>query len=859
MVGSALLLLLLGQVPVPLSGTVVDREGQPLAGVEVVFSRDQAIDGTVPILGRVTTDSRGRYKVPAPVFESRPQSITDPCLFSYRAGAGLIASVTTLRAAGPAASRLTFVPAVRRQVTVQSGNGLPLAGVRLAPWIVYPRQSGFQVTLPDALVDRLEVTTGPDGRTDLACLEPTTALVAMRAKIPGFGTQVVAVGEKQTKTHTILLELKPAGRLAGRVMRDDGKPAAGVVVEVWSRTAFRALAPVKFDAGAIRTGRDGWFRTPPGLLAGANYRAVVRAPGFTPVLSECVAASDRDDAVLKLADILLKPLRSVSGRAVDRKGQPVGGAKVVAGGQSISTETDEQGRFRIQGLAADRSFLVVDREGFRIDGRVIDERESEVQIVLARFDEPAARPLTTLSSPVPLDERRRLARQVLEPFLVKVLAEGRDSPKSWALRSLMVFDAPAALQTLERTKFQREATYQSTLRRDLVRTLVENDPDEAAAVAETIPEAHRRAEAFVEICVRLPDNQRVKKRELAERALVSARAELVPKLRVWQLGEAAELLLDLGETERAKAVFTEGRATAENLGPDAVLYTGFFAARLARVDLPAALALIGRTEDPEDRALQLGNLAARIAASHPAQAEEQAAKISGAIHSLLVTLRICQNMAPADMARARRIAMGQEDVAFRIASLVFTAYGLPPSERNAARGLTRQALAEADQARSKFHPELRMLAALMPIVEQIDPALVPEFYWRTVADLGVANDPRDEYGREDALRLAALLARYDTQVASIVFEPAVRAGAVRGTAPADLNVAELDLLAVIDPRRAVALVESLPPPADLEARGANWSRIMLSAQLGRGDEAQWRRVWMHSRFGNFVWGRDVLY
>ena len=222
-------------------------------------------------------------------------------------------------------------------------------------------------------------------------------------------------------------------------------------------------------------------------------------------------------------------------------------------------------------------------------------------------------------------------------------------------------------------------------------------------------------------------------------------------------------------------------------------------------------------------------------------------------------LRICQNMAPFDTVRARRIAMAQEDAALRTAALVFTAYGLPSSERNTARDLVRQALAEADQARSKFDPRMRILAASMPTVEQIDPALVPEFYWRTVADLAVANDPREEYGREDALRLAALLARYDTQVASLVLEPAVRAGAVRGTAPADLNAAELDLLAVIDPRRAVALVESLPPPADLETRGVNWSRIMLSAQLARDDSAQWQNVWLHSGFGNFIWGRDVLY
>src|SRR6202011_3453394 len=95
----------------------------------------------------------------------------------------------------------------------------------------------------------------------------------------------------------------------------------------------------------------------------------------------------------------------------------------------------------------------------------------------------------------------------------------------------------------------------------------------------------------------------------------------VPKLRVWQLGEAAELLLELGETDRAKAVFAEGRAIAEKLGPDAIEFVGYFASRLGRGGLPAPLALLGGAEQAKSHVLQIGNLAARIAASNPPEAE----------------------------------------------------------------------------------------------------------------------------------------------------------------------------------------------------------------------------------------------
>ena len=140
--------------------------------------------------------------------------------------------------------------------------------------------------------------------------------------------------------------------------------------------------------------------------------------------------------------------------------------------------------------------------------------------------------------------------------------------------------------------------------------MARDDPEEAVAVAESIPEAYRRAQALVEVCVRLPDDQRARKRELIDRILLSARAEPEPKLRVWQLGEAAELLLDLGETDRAKAVFAEGRAIAERLGPDAIEFVGYFASRLARVDLPAALALLGGVDQAASHIVPIGNLAA---------------------------------------------------------------------------------------------------------------------------------------------------------------------------------------------------------------------------------------------------------
>jgi hypothetical protein len=470
--------------------------------------------------------------------------------------------------------------------------------------------------------------------------------------------------------------------------------------------------------------------------------------------------------------------------------------------------------------------------------------------------------MTTLPGVLPLEERRKLARRLLDPYLARVLDQGNGSSKSWALRSLMVFDPAAALAALEREILtERTDYYQSFLRREIAGVMARSDPEVAAAVAETIPEAFRRAEALVDICTRLPDTQRARKRQLADRALVAVRAEREPNYRVWQLGEAAELLLDLGEADQAKAVFAEGLPLARQLdplNPRSMECLGFFASRLARVDLPSALDLLKVEKQDELPVRQLGNIAARIAASQPAEAERLTERIRASGRSHVSTFRVCQNMARADLARARRIAMSQEIARDRAHALVFTASGLPPAERPKARGLVREALAELDQpGDSAWSLRARAFAMVMPVVESTDPELVSEFFWRTVANLDERADPRAFNAQDDVLQLALLLARYDRDVAAALFEPAARSSTAQVTEDGQMIPAEVLLLGVIDPRRAVAAIESAPAPESADSR-ANWSRLILSEQLGGDDETMWDRIWRtFSGLGAVLGRRDV--
>lgn len=834
--------LLLAQEPASLAGTVVDRDGRPVAGLEIVLTWDLKPDGTVPILGRATTDAQGRYALAVPRLDWPPLRSSPPALVAYRKGEALLAAIAIPHRAGSVETHLTVDRPGRRTFTLRDRDGRPIEGARIAPRTVLPAQPGDPlVTLPDDLMESLRATSGADGRATLDCLAPTTRLLDVNVTIPGVGSFAVNLPPGPAGSQAVTLDLKPAGAISGRVLGPNGKPLDGAQIQLWSlRAGVPLVRPVHFESGTLRTGPDGTFRTPQAVLAGSRYRVLARARGIMPALTDWVAPMGKEDAATTLPDIRLSSPRSITGRVVDRRHNPVAGAEVVAGGENISAKTDEQGRYQLDGLAPGRTLLVVRRDGFRINGKLLGPDESSAGVVLARFDE-LSKPMHTLGSPLPLDERRKLARRVLDPFLVKVLKDGRDAAKDWALRSLLVSDPGAALEALERTTFQQAQHYQSSVRGDLAAALARSDLEEAAAVAESVPMPARRAAALVAVCSRVPDSDRARKRQLADRALLAVRAEPDPKLKVWQIGGVAELLLDLGETDRAKAVFAEGLPIAKQLGPDAAMFVGYFASSLARVDLPAALALLGGEAQALDRADEFGEVAERIAASNPAEAERLIGKIQSERRSMGAILRACRDMAKADPPRARRIASNQETAGLRAGALVATAYGLAAKDQTTARELIRRAIAELDQPPDPSDRDRQYFSAFMPAVEAIDPTLVPELFWREVASLPDARDPRVPEAM-DAPRAALLLARYDREAARAVYDPAAHVAARSGPASESMTPLELWLLAVLDANQAAALVEAMPEPKDLDTRGANWLRIILADQLGRDDDIFWDRI-----------------
>ncbi|MFI5459025.1 MAG: hypothetical protein ACHRXM_26650 [Isosphaerales bacterium] len=129
----------------------------------------------------------------------------------------------------------------------------------------------------------------------------------------------------------ITIKLKKTSHLAGRIVDQDGRAVAHHVVEIWSRGGGGWLGPntVGFKDGPLRTGADGSFQTPDNLMAGSPYRITVLEPDKEPILSDWITVGEQH---WTLPLMVLRPLRAVSGRVIDRQGKPVANIEVFQSG-----------------------------------------------------------------------------------------------------------------------------------------------------------------------------------------------------------------------------------------------------------------------------------------------------------------------------------------------------------------------------------------------------------------------------------------------------------------------------------------------------------------------------------------------
>src|SRR5262249_13883298 len=152
-----------------------------------------------------------------------------------------------------------------------------------------------------------------------------------------------------------------------------------------------------------------------------------------------------------------------------------------------------------------------------------------------------------------------------------------------------------------------------------VEGLAWESPEEARDVIESMQAPYLKAFAYVEASDALPATEPGRKRALLEQAAVQAQGAKEPQFRLAAIGQVADRLLELGETERATKLLREGQSVAGEL-PNAAwagYAKGAFAEELAQIDLKAALELCKDLSDAYEYDRHHGNIAHELARIDP--------------------------------------------------------------------------------------------------------------------------------------------------------------------------------------------------------------------------------------------------
>ena len=375
---SILATALLAQSPdsIFLSGVVVDAAGKPLSDVDVVLPARRPPDGSLPTLAHTMTDEKGAFRLE--VARQRFQDIAIvPFIWAYRPGRSVAVQQTVITEKGAMPPvRLTLAEPLPRTVTILGPDDRPLAGVRLAP-VLYAFDGRAVFQTPDDRLERLTIASGADGVATLPYFPARIDPLTVRVTAPGIAPHHLGLPDRPGRDR-ITLKLGRPARLAGSVYNDSGQPASNVPIEVWVTNTYdlplgpgeirKATLPprlIHFDSGPVRTGADGSFLTPPQLLTGSSYRIIIRSEGNPLVTSDWLTATTELTTVPPLR---LQQHRKLLGLVHDRQGKPVAGARVFLPSGEPSTTTDAQGRYLLEGVLPDKTYLLVKAEGFRFQG-----------------------------------------------------------------------------------------------------------------------------------------------------------------------------------------------------------------------------------------------------------------------------------------------------------------------------------------------------------------------------------------------------------------------------------------------------------------------------------------------------------
>lgn len=834
------------QPAVRVTGTIREAgTGAPLAGVRLSIDRDI----TAPF---VMTDAKGNYAA-----YSMPGVVLSDPIFNPPEGYTLTAVFPGPQVPPGVREFQAGIREMRRSSEAAQGlvvdrQGHPVLGAEItATWTVGQ--------YPDGPTRDLQAR-GVSDRKGLFRIEAVPAKVPLRlsARRRGVATDQVDPVQLEDGPITLTLDDTTLISLDGRVVDTEGRPVSWATVSLESdrRIGVRPggmgyeheVVLLDEDGGeTVLTDAEGRFKTARVLFPGRIVRARVEAPGCWQMRSGWIESG----TTTTFPDIVVvpnEPSRVVEGRVIDTAGRPLAGLAVFQSGDGplrTRTVTDAAGRFRLPGVFRARAIVFVEGEGegVPIEGHVIDADDRPVELIAHGAGEPGGRPLKVLPPPASAAEMRALALRLLAPDIAnrpleRVFQEDRVLAQIVLLADLA--RDPVTLNGL--SDLMRDS-----IRCDRALSSLPHDPREADVLAEQIRRPATRSKYFRLSADRLPPADRDQRLSRLERALQYARAETTEALRLAELGMIGYRLLDLGEHQRGTAVLREGRELADRSG---VTLRVRFAPYLARVDGPAALALIKGEVRPPYRGTFGRALFLCLAELDPGAAERALrAEPEGAWRDLM-SAQSAGRMSIIDRVHARRLAESIGDSAKRGLALAWMARNLRPTDPKAATALldeSRIALAELDRdGRGPEGSPLYNYKTLFPVAEALGPEVLRRVFW-TAAAMRPARPPGGDPERlyeERATNLAFVLARYDRELARLMVAPLLgQPAAIHNTDSSGRSLWwSIRAAAAIDPAWTVEFVEAMPDDSPLvKERPKERIRRMLAGLLARGFDSDWTR------------------
>ncbi|NQV31986.1 MAG: carboxypeptidase regulatory-like domain-containing protein, partial [Phycisphaeraceae bacterium] len=314
----------------------------------------------------------------------------------------------------------------------------------------------------------------------------------------------------------------------------------------------------------------------------------------------------------------------VSGVVLDSQSNPISEVSVFAwnSGKRVYAETDKTGRFRLPNMSIQSRNVYARADGFRFCGITIKPGAKDIRIKLIRSGEPATRVMQTLPDLPSLEQAYDSLSNHFGPFAKKCIAAAEKTDRLRPLEVLACVEPAWVLQYLQTNPFE-EAWFNDYVRWAAAEVLLDQNMDDALAIVHSLESPMWRSMGCTKIVDALTDTQQARKLSLLAEALLQAHAVEAPDKQLATLSVIAGQFLDLGQTEQATRILQEGHRTAKTLPTKEWpgYARGGLAEVLARIDLKSAMALVTGYEDDFDHDRHHGNIAHKLAATDPANAQ----------------------------------------------------------------------------------------------------------------------------------------------------------------------------------------------------------------------------------------------